>query len=213
MHHQLGAHEVMEAHEVLTGTIDAINQFMLYRPHVRDQQLGQILDKQVSFMEQEYQNMVGMLNQQKGISSEPYHARINPGVKYGLRHPSPVTPHETAREINDRDIASGMLGAAKSAAIVKMNAGLECADPQLRRMIIQCAVSAAEMAYETFTFMNERGMYQVPTMPMKTESNFMGTYQTGNITGQYMNMNVPNYGQNQGLAQNPGPTRNPNFMA
>ena len=27
----LGAHEVMEIHEVLTGAVDTINQFQLYR--------------------------------------------------------------------------------------------------------------------------------------------------------------------------------------
>ncbi|MFZ5633863.1 MAG: spore coat protein [Bacillota bacterium] len=193
MHHQLGAHEVMEAHEVLTDTIDGINQFMLYRPHVRDQQLSRILDKQIGFMEQEYQNMVALLSQQRGVSAEPYHSRINPSVKYGLRNPSPVTPHESARELTDRDVASGMLGCAKSSAILRMSAGLECADPQFRRMIIQGSVSSAEMAYETFSFMNERGMYQVPTMPMRTESNFMGTYQTGNITGQAMTTQNPDY--------------------
>lgn len=183
MHPQLGAHEIMEAHEVLTDTIDGINQFHLYRPHVRDQQLQQILEKQVNFMEQEYQNMVSMLSQHRGVSAEPYQSRINAGIKYGLRNPSPVAPHETAGQLTDRDVASGMLGCAKSTAVLRMSAGLECADPQIRRAIIQCAVSSAEMAYETFSFMNQRGMYQVPTMPMRTESNLMGTYQTGNVTG------------------------------
>lgn len=186
MQHQLGAHEVMEAHEVLTDTIDGINQFMLYRPHVRDQQLHQILDRQINFMEQEYQNLVSMLSQQKGVSVEPYNSRMNPNVKYGLRSPSPVMPHESTGQLTDRDVASGMLGCNKSSALLRMSAGLETADPQLRRSIIQCAVSSAEMAYETFSFMNQRGMYQVPTMPMRTENNFVGTYQTGNMTGQAM---------------------------
>jgi len=62
---------------------------------------------------------------------------------------------------------------------------------------MQGAVSCSEMAYETFSFMNQRGMYQVPTMPMRTESNFMGTYQTGNITGQAMTTQAMNtQGQN-----------------
>ncbi len=189
MHHQLGAHEIMEVHEVLTNTIDQINNFNLYRQHVKDQQLGQVLDKQINFMEQEYQSMVAMLSQQKGVSVEPYHSRINTNIKYGLRNPSPVSPLETARQLSDRDIASGMLGAAKSSSILKMSAGVECADPQIRRNIIQCAVSSAEMAYETFCFMNERGMYQVPTMPMRTENNFMGIYQTGNMGGQMIGQN------------------------
>ncbi|MFZ5596693.1 MAG: spore coat protein [Bacillota bacterium] len=184
MNQQLGSHEVMEAHEVLTDIIDGINVYLLYRPHVRDQQLRQIMDKQLNYMEQEYQNMVSLLSEHRGVSVEPYNARINTSIKYGLRNPSPVTIHESAGQLTDRDVASGMLGKAKSSAIAKMAAGLECADPQLRRMIIQGAVSCSEMAYETFGFMNQRGMYQVPTMPMRTESNFIGTYQTGNISPQ-----------------------------
>ena len=35
----LGAHEVMELHEVLCDAINGINQFELYRPHIQDQQL------------------------------------------------------------------------------------------------------------------------------------------------------------------------------
>lgn len=183
MQHQLGAHEIMEIHEVLTGTIDGINQFNLYRPHARDQHLQQVLDKQINFMEQEYQNIVSMMSQHGGVSAEPYQSRINTHIKYGLRNPSQVNPSETAGQLSDRDIASGMLGYSKSSAIIRMNAGLECADPQIRRMIVQCSISSAEMAYETFCFMNERGIYQVPTMPMKTENKYMGTYQTANESG------------------------------
>lgn len=195
MNQQLGSHEVMEAHEVLTDIIDSINVYLLYRPHVRDQQLNQIMDKQLNYMEQEYHNMVSLLSQNRGVSVDPYNARINTSIKYGLRNPSPVTIHESAGQLTDRDVASGILGKTKSSAIVKMAAGLECADPQLRRIIVQGAVSCSEMAYETFSFMNQRGMYQVPTMPMRTESNFIGTYQTGNVTPQAMTTQGtgPNY--------------------
>ena len=55
---QLGAHEAMEVHEVLTCGINTINQYQLLRPHVKDQQLAQILDKQLSFITQEYNGLV-----------------------------------------------------------------------------------------------------------------------------------------------------------
>ncbi|MCL6612671.1 MAG: spore coat protein [Peptococcaceae bacterium] len=214
MHQQLGAHEVMEAHEVLTDIIDGINRFMLYRPHVRDQQLQQILDKQVNYMEQEYNNMVSLLSRQRGVPAEPYQSRINAGVKYGLRNPSPVTLHESLRQLDDRDVASGMLGCAKASAVLRMAAGLECADPQLRRMVIQGAVSSAEMAYETFSYMNQRGMYQVPAMPMRTESNFLGSYQTGNVAPQAMTRQATAaQGATSPGTAAPGTTgQNPNYM-
>ena len=67
----LGAHEVMEIHEVLTGAVDTINQFQLYRPHVTDQQLGTILDKHQQFMTQEYNNMVQAINAQRNFHGYP----------------------------------------------------------------------------------------------------------------------------------------------
>ncbi|HBV98273.1 MAG: hypothetical protein JL50_19560 [Peptococcaceae bacterium BICA1-7] len=191
MHHQLGAHEVMEVHEVLTNTIDCINKLRVLRPHARDQRLGQIMDRQLNHAEQEYQNMVSLISHHRGVSVEPYHTSINTDVHYGLRNPSPFAPNETANQVHDRDIASILLGGAKATTSLRMRAALECADPQIRRMIIQSSVSSAEMAYETFCYMNERGMYQVPTMPMRTESNFIGAYQTnpGAIAGGFRNFN------------------------
>lgn len=53
-----GAHEIMELHEVLTDIIDGINQFQLYRSHAEDSQLRSILDNQVQFMMNEYNEIV-----------------------------------------------------------------------------------------------------------------------------------------------------------
>ena len=178
MHHnEFGAHEVLEAHEVLTDTIDGINQFELYRPHVNDQQLGQILDRQVRFMHQEYQSLSTYMNQRRGVSPAIYQSRSGKQpIQYGLRSPSDVVPHHGAGRLDDRDVASGMMGCAKSSAVLRMNAALECADPTLRNMMIQGAISSAEQAYESFSYMNQRGMYQVPTMQSRTQATLMHTY-------------------------------------
>jgi len=174
---EFGAHEIMEAHEVLTDTIDGINQFELYRPQVKDPQLAQILDKQVRFMNQEYQNLSTYMNQHRGVSPAIYQSRSGKQpVQYGLRNPSDVVPHQGAGRLDDRDIASGMLGCSKSSAVLRVSAAVECADPTLRNMIVQGAVSCSEQAYETFSFMNQKGMYQVPTMQEKTQSTLMQTY-------------------------------------
>lgn len=97
MHHnEFGVHEILEAHEVLTDTIDGINQYELYRPHVTDPQLGQILDRQVRFMHQEYQNMSTYLNQRRGVSPAIYQSRSGKQpVQYGLRNPSGVVSPTT----------------------------------------------------------------------------------------------------------------------
>lgn len=185
---QYGAHEVMEIHEVLTDTIDGINQFQLYRPHVADSQLQSIVDKQIQFMTQEYNNLVQAMNQRGMTNSTPYRAPINQQPAYGLNNPQAQSPNTSMQQMNDRDVASGMLGCHKSSAGMRMMASLECADPQIRRMIQQGATNCAEQAYEIWQYMNQKGYYQVPTMKEMTTNTMMNTYtstQTGTQMDQY----------------------------
>ncbi len=182
MHHEFGAHELMEAHEVLTNTMDGINTFSLYRQHATDQQLAQIIDRQVNFMEKEYNDMVSYLSNHRGVTPDVYHSRSNTSIKYGLRNPSPSAPHEQSQRLTDRDVASAMLGHLKCGSTAKMRAALECADAQLRHIVMQGAVSCAEQAYEVFTFMNQKGMYQVPTMQHRTQNTVTNMYQQTGAT-------------------------------
>ncbi|WP_018130947.1 spore coat protein [Effusibacillus pohliae] len=172
----LGAHEVMELHEVLTDAIDGINQFQLYRPHVQDPQLRQILDKQIQFMTQEYNSIVQALQQQGAGQAVPYRTPRQANVQYGLQNPATVTPNASANQMDDRDVASGMLGCHKASACTRMVAALEFANPQLRRMVQQSAVNCAEQAYEVWQYMNQKGYYQVPTMQQTTTNTMLHTY-------------------------------------
>lgn len=185
-----GAHEVLEIHEVLTDAIDGINQFQLYRPHVQDQELMGILDRQLSFMHQEYNGMVNLLNQRGMQQAVPYRAPKNSAPKYGLHNPTPETPNRSMNEMDDRDVASGMLGCSKSSASMKMMGSLECADPELRKVLVQGSINCNEMAYETWSYMNQKGYYQVPTMKDVTTQNVLNTYQPA--ATQYTNTNNVN---------------------
>lgn len=187
---QYGAHEVMELHEVLTDTIDGINQFELYRPYAKDPQLQTIIDRHIQFMVQEYNNLVNALNQQgTGTNVTGYRTpRTNVGMSptYGLRNPAAQTPNTSPHEMNDQDVASGMLGCHKASAIMRMMATQEIANPQFRRMLQQCAINSSEMAYEVFQYMNQKGYYQVPTMKEITTNTVLNTYQPAQmpLTGQ-----------------------------
>ncbi len=177
----LGAHETMELHEILTHTIDGINQLQLYRPHVKDSQLKNILDNQINFAYQEYNNMVNAISQRGRGEAIPYRRIGNVSPSYGLRTPGPVAPNISADEIDDRDIASGMLGMHKSSAVLKMTASLEFADPFLRRMVQQGAMNCSEQAFEVWNFMNQKGYYQVPTMKEMTTETMINTFQPANM--------------------------------
>lgn len=174
---QWGAHEAMEIHEVLTDTIDAINIYQLYRPHIKDQQLQSIADRHLQFMTNEYQNLVNHVHNKGMHAAEPYRPVRTSGVKYGLNQPAPMQPNTNPNELDDRDIASGMLGINKASALVSTAAALECADPTLRQMISNCTQSCINKAYEVFQFMNQKGYYQVPTMMQKTTQTWANSYQ------------------------------------
>lgn len=177
-----GAHELMEVHEVLTDAIDGINQFQLYRPYVKDPQLAQIADGQIRFMTQEYNMMVQTLQQQGKGEAVPYRTVGNVSPQYGLRNPGSNAPNMTFKEMDDRDVASGMLGCQKSTATMRLHAALECADPRLRHMIQQCAINSSEEAYEVWNYMNQKGYYQVPTMQDMTASTLQGMYMGANMS-------------------------------
>lgn len=175
----LGAHEVMETHEVLTNTIDSINHFQLLRQFVRDPQLRSILDNQLQFISQEYNNMVQTVGQQGMGQAIPYRGPKNIRPTYGLDNPSALSPNMSPEQMDDRDVASAMLGCHKASASLKMHAALECADPQLRRTMQQGAVNCSEQAYEVWQYMNQNGFYQVPTMKEVTTNTMMNMYQQG----------------------------------
>lgn len=185
---QFGAHEAMELNEVLCNTIDGINHFQLVRDIVQDPQLKSILDNQLQFMTQEYNNLVQAIHQRGMSQSIPYRSPKTAAPKYGLRHPGTVAPNAAASDMDDKDVASGMLGCHKAGALIKMAAALEFADPQLRTMIQQSALNCAEQAYEVWNFMNQRGMYQVPTMMEMTTNTLMQTYNANAGTTQQTNM-------------------------
>ncbi|MFC5650947.1 spore coat protein [Paenibacillus solisilvae] len=182
----LGAHETMEVHEILTCAIDGINQFQLYRPFVKDQELLQMLDHQLQFMMNEYNGMVQTINMQGQGQAVPYRSPKNLQPTYGLDHPAAQSPNLSMNQMDDRDVASGMLGSHKASATMKMIAALECANPQLRHLMQQGAVNCSEQAYEVWQYMNQKGFYQVPTMKEQTTNTVLNTYQTaGNMNASY----------------------------
>ncbi|OCL28018.1 coat protein F [Orenia metallireducens] len=200
MNKEYGAHEIMEMHEVLTDTINGINQFELYRPHVKDSQLGSILDNQIQFMIKEYNNMVQAMNQRGMNQRLPYNNQMNSNPKYGLRNPQPESPNTSINQLNDRDIASGMLSCHKSSAIMRTIGALECADPQLRKMVQQGSMNCMDQAYEVWQFMNERGFYQVPTLKDTTTDTMVHSYTPANMNNN-MNMQLQPQAQAQPTMQ------------
>jgi spore coat protein CotF len=191
MNQTLGAHELMELHEVLTDTIDGINQFHLYAPHCQDKDLQTILQNQINFMMNEYNSMLTTMTNKTGtmnhMSTYRSPGQVNP--TYGIQGGTPEKPNQSMNQMNDRDVASGMLGCAKSSATMRMRAALECSDPELRSMIVQGAKNCADQAYEVWNYMNQKGYYQVPTFSNQTAQQIMGHYAPSQNTGMNQGQN------------------------
>lgn len=178
---KFGAFELIEVHEVLNCHIDKINQFELLKPHIKDQALMQILDNQVNYLFSSYQTMVNYLHNQGVASAAAYRVPKSGGIKYGLRQPAPEVPNTGVNMMDDRDVASLMLGSAKASAAGFTKAALECAEPNLRNMVVNSAVSSINQAYELFYYMNQRGMYQLPTLADNTTQTMIQSYQAGSM--------------------------------
>lgn len=175
----IGAHEIMECHEVLSCMINGINQFQLLQPYCQDQNLRNILQNQLSFMTNEYNSFVNTL-QQKGTSGQLQSVGTNRNTTpmYGVKmNGVPEAPNASINQLSDRDIAALMLGTHKSGAVMKMHASLEITDSQMREMMLQSAKNCADQAFETWSYMNQKGYYQVPTFDQTTTRAMINSYQ------------------------------------
>lgn len=188
MNTTIGAHELMEIHEVLSDTIDGINQFQLYQPHCKDPELQNILQNQINFMTNEYNSMVQMLRNKSQQNIGTYRTAKSVNPAYGMSGSTPETPNSSIDQMNDHDVASGMLGCAKASATLRMHAALECSDREFRNMLVQGAKNCAEQAYEIWQYMNQKGFYPVPTFQQNTAQAIMNQYQP---FGNQMNNQTP----------------------
>lgn len=96
-------------------------------------------------------------------------------IQYGLDNPSMLAP-ETNATLNDYEVASAMLLSHKNAAANGVKAALEIADPNLRQMLTNGAMNCVNQAYEVFLFMNQQGLYQIPTIKDHTAKTYLHSY-------------------------------------
>ncbi len=175
-----GAHETMEVHEILNEKINLITHFSLYAEDCQNQQLRQLLDRHLQTAKQSYNQLVAYTHDYSaaGNQSQAYsmpNIQLNQ-IQYGLDNPKSQMP-QTGSKLNDQQIAWAMLSCHKNSAKNHMIALLESADPNVRQMLMNGAITCANQAYEVFALMNQQGQYQVPTMQDHTAKTFLHSYQ------------------------------------
>jgi spore coat protein CotF len=161
-----GAHEILDVHEVLCMAVGTLNKYTMLRPMVKDSELLDILNRQYTFIQQEYNTTLECFQSGKdpAVPTKSYKMKQDNNVQYGLKAKQPTAPIESETEINDEIISSFMLGSLKSSAVFKTNAALEATNPVVRRVLADSLPNCIEMAYEVSLYQNKHGYYQVPQL-------------------------------------------------
>jgi spore coat protein CotF len=181
-----GAHESMEVHEVLNEKINMINHFALYTQQTQNEQLRQMMERHLQSAIQSYDQIVSYTHDyNSGQQRRQAQGMLNvqpQSIQYGLHNPQQQMP-QMQGQLNDEQIAFALLSCHKNSAKNCMNSALECADPNIREMLMMSAATCANEAYEVFLFMNQQGQYQVPTLQDNTAKTFLHAYQPANKQG------------------------------
>ncbi|MFC3886185.1 spore coat protein [Bacillus songklensis] len=173
-----GGHEVFDVHEVLSGSISTLDQYMLLRPMVKDQELLSILDRQYQFMQQEYNTTVECFKtgQDPTVPTQSYKMQQENDFVYGLKPSQPRKPALSPSEITDACISNCMLGTVKANAGMKTKAALETTNPVVRRVLADSVPNCVEMAYEISLYQNKHHYYQVPQLAQQDMQQMLNAY-------------------------------------
>ncbi|MDS9473022.1 spore coat protein [Sporosarcina pasteurii] len=175
-----GGHELFDVHEVLSATIGALNQAMILRPHVKDPELLDILDRQHRFSLDEYNITVEAFKTGKDPShpTGTYMMKQENDFVYGMKSTQPKSPMQPGAEISDEMISGFLLSSAKTGATARAAAALETCNPVLRRVLADSIPNCIEMAYELSIYQNKHHYYQVPQLAPEDMQGLLNAYTT-----------------------------------
>ncbi|KUO95619.1 hypothetical protein ATW55_06470 [Ferroacidibacillus organovorans] len=168
-----GAHELIGLNEALMAKSANIELLSFLGQHVQDQRLRNMLDQHAESIHHHYMQGVQLLQgQAQGAYGKPSLAESNVNFygqpKLGLRNPNMPMPRLNAQAPSERSICTTALSLYKFGAIGWTTFGLECTNPQLREWFMSGTAMSDKMAYEMWSFMNQKGYYQVVTLPNET---------------------------------------------
>lgn len=173
-----GAHELFDVHEALGTMISNLNQYVLLREHVQDQELLSIMDRQYAFMLDEYN--ITMEAYKTGHDPQhptrSYNMQTGNDITYGMKPSPPKKPMTAPNEICDGVISGFMLGGHKASATGKTGAALESTNPVVRRVLQDSVANSIEMAYEISIYQNKKGEYQIAQLAQPDMNAMLNMY-------------------------------------
>jgi spore coat protein CotF len=187
-----GGHEVFDVHEVLSGSIGAMDQYLMLRQHVKDPELMDILDRQYRFMQDEYNITVECFKTGQDPSKPTQSYKMTQGndFVYGLTPSQPKKPAQSVSELTDACISGMMLGCVKSGASMKTMAAMEVTNPVVRRVLADSVPNCIEMAYELSIYQNKHHYYQVPQLAQQDMQQLLNAYAPAQVQMQMPNNNM-----------------------
>jgi spore coat protein CotF len=175
-----GGHELMDVHEVLSCTISTLDQYLLYKQHVKDPELIDVLNRQHQFIQDQYNILTECFK--SGMNPSHHTARYamtqSNDVVYGLTPSQPRKPKMNASEIGDKCISNYMMGLMKAGAGELTKAALEVTNPVVRRVIADSVPNYIEMAYEIFQYQNKHQYYQVARLDQQDMEAIINSFTT-----------------------------------
>lgn len=205
-----GAHETLEVNEILLEKVNMITHFTLYAQAAKNPRLVDMIRRHQQEEIRTYDEIVAYTHDYNSFKPVPPQSNLRgvtpEQIQYGVNEPPQMQPQSNA-QMTDREVAIALLLCHKNASMNGLRATLECADPNLRQMLLNSCANCVNQAYEVFLFLNELNEYQVPEMQSHIAKEFLHRYQP---TGQQVQSQ---YGQaRQGAGQpwqgagNPGQT-------
>ncbi|MGU3472916.1 spore coat protein [Paenibacillus sp. D51F] len=173
-----GGHEFFDMHEILSGMINVLDQFMIFRGFVKDQELLGILDRQYNFILSQY-NLTAecfATGQKPHQETGTYMMQQPTNVTFGIKPSQPKKPNQSLADVKDAGISGHMLGLIKSTASLLAMASPEITNPVVRRVVASQIQNYVEMAFEIFLFQNKHAYYQVPQLKQNDMQSMLGSY-------------------------------------
>ncbi|MFD2114641.1 spore coat protein [Paenibacillus yanchengensis] len=173
-----GGHELFDVHEVLSCAISVLDQYMMFKQHVQDQELMKLMDKQYQFMAMQYNITVDCFKSGQEPTQKTTTYLIDDVLQpvYGLQPGQPKMPIQSISEINDAGITDSMQGLIKSHAGLLTKAALETTNPVVRRVLAAQVQNFIEMSYELFMYQNKKAYYQVPQLTVADMQHMVQSY-------------------------------------
>ncbi|MBE4906857.1 spore coat protein [Bacillus luteolus] len=163
MEREIGAHELLKIHEVMQKLKDGMNLYNLYLPHIKNEDFARLVEYQLHFTKSECKMFLDELcSPTANVCTYGMYTIFEP--TYGYKSITLGSDNK----FSEHEISSSLLAHCKSTAIVKMSAALECANPDLRQLMVQSSTNSVHQAYDIWRFMNAQGYYQVPVFPEET---------------------------------------------